>query len=69
MLSCHFDFFPPENLGVLSDEQSERFHQLRNVIKVNGVQECQLITAGDLKGINQKLNTRENHQNNLLYSK
>jgi hypothetical protein len=46
-----FGFFSPENMGAISDEHGERFHQDVSQIKKrdaveNGVQFCRLTTAG-----------------------
>lgn len=39
------------------------------MMKRNEIQECYLITTGDLKEIYQNPNTRENFYNNILYNK
>jgi len=48
-LYSHLDFFP-DNLGAVSDEHGEHFHQdisaLKRGTRDRGVQECFLITVG-----------------------
>ena len=44
-LHSHLDFFP-ENLGDVSDEHGERFHQWKEDTEENGVRICLQTTVG-----------------------
>ena len=54
ILFSHLDKFP-DNLGAVSDEQGERFHQdlmaIENATKVDGIAICWQTTAGVLNAI------------------
>ncbi|UYV78169.1 hypothetical protein LAZ67_16000358 [Cordylochernes scorpioides] len=61
-LHSHLDFFP-DNLGAVSDEHGERFHQdiSSNGTKVNGVPVCLLTNAGHSSRMYHKQSIVENH--------
>ena len=60
-LASHLEFFP-ENLGEVSDEHGERFHQdILAIGKTNGPQVCWQTIAGHWRGLYLKPNTAESH--------
>jgi hypothetical protein len=71
-LNAHLDYFP-ENLGAVSEEQGERFHQDIKEIKHNtredGMSTLWEITAGCCTEMTHKLRTKEKVPNDALKEK
>ena len=70
-LHSHLDFFPA-NLGAVSDEHGERFHQdiatMENLTRATGIRQrwMTIAIAGHSNEMHQTLNTNENQHQNIL---